>query len=73
MKLLRLIYVIKKTGLSRAQLYKLMKEGRFPSNVLISERAVAWVESEVEEWMKSRLENRYVVEGVDTNKDQKCL
>ena len=73
MKLLRLVSVIKKTGLSRAQLYKLMKKGRFPLNVQISERGVAWVESEVEEWMESTLKNRYVPEECDMQKDRECL
>jgi len=57
-KLLRLSDVLDKTGLSRAMLYKLMKEDSFPLNVQISKRSVGWVESEIEGWMEQKLNNK---------------
>jgi len=58
MKLLRLFQVVNKTGLSRAMIYKMMKLDEFPMNVHISLRSVAWVDSEIEEWMANRIEMR---------------
>lgn len=38
------------TGLSRSSIYRLMKEGRFPKPIKISEHAaVGWLESELAE------------------------
>jgi len=35
-----------------------MNEERFPQSVSLGDRAVAWVESEIEEWMQERLSKR---------------
>ncbi|WP_347116684.1 AlpA family phage regulatory protein [Vibrio cholerae] len=35
-----------------------MNDGEFPQSVSLGERAIAWVESEVDEWMEMRLERR---------------
>lgn len=50
MQLLRLSDVIQITGLSRATVYRLVEKDRFPRPRRIGDRAVAWVNSEVEEW-----------------------
>ena len=50
MQLLRLSDVTKLTGLSRATVYRLVEKDRFPHPRRIGDRAVAWVNSEVEEW-----------------------
>ena len=39
------------TGMSRAAIYKQMRVGAFPRPVRISPGAVAWRESEVQEWI----------------------
>ena len=52
MQLLRLSDVTKLTGLSRATIYRLMKEGRFPSSKRLSKRAVAWAASDMHAWAK---------------------
>ncbi|EMP94146.1 transcriptional regulator [Vibrio paracholerae 87395] len=47
------------TGLGRSTIYKFMAdETDFPKSVPLGGRAVAWVESEIEEWMESRLSMR---------------
>lgn len=56
--LLRLDDVKARTGLSRSTLYAYMREGRFPSSVTISTRCVAWVESEIEQWISERIASR---------------
>jgi prophage regulatory protein len=73
MKILRLAAVVKKTGLSRAMLYKLMKNGAFPSNLHISMRSVGWVDSEVEIWMENRIEMRDGKERKAINEGHICL
>jgi prophage regulatory protein len=42
------------TGLSRSTIYELMKAGQFPKPVKITERAVAWRESDLDKRAKSR-------------------
>ncbi|SDE47643.1 helix-turn-helix transcriptional regulator [Limimaricola pyoseonensis] len=42
------------TGLSRSSLYAMMQKGQFPRPVRLGERAVAWPESAVQDWLASR-------------------
>ncbi len=59
MRFLRLKEVMSLTGLARSTIYKFMAdETDFPKCVPLGGRAVAWVESEIEEWMESRLSMR---------------
>ena len=53
--LLRLPEVMRLTGLSRATLYALAKQKRFPRPIKLSERSSAWVESEVSAWIAERI------------------
>ena len=53
-KLLRRPVVESVTGLSRSTLYDWMKRGEFPQPVKLGTRLVAWRESDVNEWLKSR-------------------
>ncbi|EHD20707.1 MULTISPECIES: helix-turn-helix transcriptional regulator [Brenneria] len=61
-RLIRLKDVMAKTGLPRSTIYHRMKDGRFPLNVSIGERTVAWVEQEIIDWINSNLVNRKGVE-----------
>ncbi|EGR0286982.1 AlpA family transcriptional regulator [Vibrio cholerae] len=58
MRFLKLKEVMEKTALSRSAIYRKMNDGEFPQSVSLGDRAVAWVESEVDEWMEERLERR---------------
>ncbi|MGD8111317.1 AlpA family transcriptional regulator [Vibrio sp. TRT 17S01] len=59
MRFLRLKEVMSLTGLGRSTIYKFMAdETDFPKSVPLGGRAVAWVESEIEDWMESRLSMR---------------
>ena len=49
-QMMRLHEVLKTTGLSKATIYRLMKENRFPKQKQIGLRAVAWFEDEIAEW-----------------------
>jgi prophage regulatory protein len=58
MKLIRLKEVMACTGLGRSSIYKLKALGQFPESVSLGERAVAWIESEVEEFILNKIEER---------------
>ncbi|ELA9315113.1 AlpA family transcriptional regulator [Vibrio parahaemolyticus] len=55
MKFLRIQDVMSLTGLGRSTIYKFMDEDIFPKTIPLGGRAVGWLESEIEEWMESRL------------------
>ncbi len=54
-RLIRLPEVLNKTGFCKAWIYELIKSGGFPSQVKIGARAVAFIESEVDEWIESTI------------------
>ena len=54
MKLLRMRQVMQMTGLSRMTLYRLERAGHFPNRRRLAENSVAWLESEVAQWIESR-------------------
>jgi len=56
--ILRLPAVKSRTGLSRSTIYLRVSERTFPPPVSLGARAVGWVESEVETWLKRRIEQR---------------
>jgi len=58
MRFIKLKEVIERTGLGRSSVYKQMSEGTFPKNVSLGDRAVAWVESEIEDWIMERVAER---------------
>lgn len=46
------------TGLPVSTIYEMMADGRFPKNVKISRRLVAWRESEIAKWQRERVAER---------------
>lgn len=52
-RMLRIKAVLERTGLSRSTLYRKVEEGRFPRQVALSTRCVAWRESAVNAWMRN--------------------
>lgn len=58
MKVLRLAQVMDSTGLGRSTIYKYIAEGKFPHPLQLSERCVGWLESEVQQWIQSRVNIR---------------
>lgn len=63
MRLIRLKEVIDCTGLSRSTVYKYISERTFPKPVSLGDRSVGWIESEVNDWILARIEERDVAEG----------
>jgi prophage regulatory protein len=53
---LRLRQVTQLTGLGRSMIYQMQAEGRFPQRIKLGERAVGWLESEVRDWLATRIE-----------------
>jgi prophage regulatory protein len=58
MRFLRLKEVMELTALGRSSIYKFMSENRFPQTISLGDRAVAWVETEIHDWMNERLSQR---------------
>ena len=53
-KLIKISEVIYQTSLSRSTIYRLINQGLFPEQVKLSTRSSAWVESEIDDWIKER-------------------
>ena len=54
---LRLPQVCKMTGLSRSSVYQMEADQLFPSRVRIGARSVGWIESEVQSWLRQKVES----------------
>lgn len=52
-RLIRLPDVIARVGIKRSMIYRLMSEGRFPRSRSLGPKCAVWVESEIDEWVKS--------------------
>ena len=55
LKLLRFPAVRERTGLSRSTIWRLERQGAFPRHHRISPNAVAWVEDDVANWIRSKV------------------
>ena len=62
-KFMRISDVQSISGLSRSQIYVLVSRGEFPKQVKVSEKASAWLASEVEAWMNERVAIRILKSG----------
>lgn len=54
-RLIRRKEVQAKTGLGASSIYAMMQQGTFPKAIHISERRVAWIESDVDKWIAERV------------------
>lgn len=55
-KVLRLKAVCELTGLSRSSIYLKMSRNEFPKPIKLGRRSIAWVESEVNQWITLRIQ-----------------
>ena len=55
-KILRLPEVKTRTGLSRSTIYLRIANSTFPARVALGERAVGWLESDIDAWIQSRID-----------------
>ncbi|WP_318454460.1 helix-turn-helix transcriptional regulator [Photobacterium leiognathi] len=56
--ILRLPEVQERTGLSRSSIYNYMEKNKFPKSISLGERAVGWLESEIESWISNKVQER---------------
>jgi prophage regulatory protein len=49
--LLRLPSVAAQTGLSKSEIYRRIKDGKFPQPIKLGARAVAWPAAQIEAWV----------------------
>ena len=55
-RILRRKQVEAQTGLSRSTLYDYIRAGRFPPPVRVGDRAVGWIEAEIDAWLAAQVE-----------------
>lgn len=62
-RLIRLREVMRLTGLSKSYIYHLTAQGKFPKKVQLVQggASVAWLHSEVLEWIDERLTERKLI------------
>lgn len=58
MKFMPLQELKDKIGLSKSAIYKKIKDSEFPVSVPIGSRTVAWLESDINEWVEWRVQVR---------------
>ena len=54
MHILRTSDVISLTGLSRTKLWRLERQGKFPTRIRLGRNSVGWREEEVQNWVELR-------------------
>jgi prophage regulatory protein len=57
-RFIRLREVMQRVGLRPTQIYQMIEENRFPRQVRVGNRAVAWVEDEIIEFQNARIAER---------------
>ena len=63
-RLIRRKEVQDKTGLGASSIYAMMKTGDFPQCLNLSERRVAWIESDIDKWIAERVANHRATSAV---------
>ncbi len=58
MRLISIKDVMHKTSLARSTIYKYLAEGGFPKSASLGANKVAWLESEINEWIEEKLAQR---------------
>jgi len=56
MELIRFPELFKLIKISKSQVYRLEKRGRFPKRIRLSQRTIAWQLNEVMEWIEQKKE-----------------
>jgi len=54
-RILRLPEVINRTGLSRSSIYLMISKNDFPSQILLGERTIGFVEQDINNWIDERI------------------
>jgi prophage regulatory protein len=54
-RILRLPDVKQLVGLSRSEIYRRMNLNEFPKSVSLGKRSIGWIETEINEWIVTRI------------------
>jgi prophage regulatory protein len=65
-RILRLPAVKDRTGLATSTIYKLIRAGKFPRHIKITERASGWLETDIDAWVESRARKGEAEQGEGT-------
>ena len=57
-KLLKAKQVAEYVNVSKSQIYKLVQQGRLPKPIKLGERGSAWLVSEIDAWLQSKVDAR---------------
>lgn len=55
---IRLSQVLYLTGLGKSSIYKFMGEGHFPQSTKLGSRVTVWQQSDIQDWIKSKIQAR---------------
>jgi prophage regulatory protein len=58
MKLLKLYEVAELLNVCKSQVYNLVKQGYLPKPIKIGKRGSGWLQSDIDSWFKSKIEQR---------------
>jgi len=56
MNFIRIKDVMKKTSIPKSTIWLWVKEEKFPKPIKLSERTTVWKESDIDEWMESKID-----------------
>ena len=56
-KFIKLKEVINLTSLSRSSIYDKIQKKKFPPQIILGGKSVAWVESEIFDWIDNQIQN----------------
>ena len=54
-RIIRMADVQARTGLARSTIYQWVSDGSFPQPIRLGARAVGWIESEVDAWIREQI------------------
>ena len=54
-RIIRMADVQARTGLSRSTIYQWVSDGSFPQPIRLGARAIGWIESEVDAWIREQI------------------
>lgn len=57
-QILRLPAVLRRTGIGRTTLWDLIRKQKFPTPIKLGSKSIGFVESEVDEWIVAKIEER---------------
>jgi prophage regulatory protein len=55
-RVVRLPTVKEITGLSRSSIYLRMSKREFPQSISLGDRAIGWLESDIEQWLEDKIQ-----------------